>query len=119
MPEIARGLEGIYVTETKLCPSTQEGISTFSSRGPQVAFIAPGVLVPSTVPLSHDASGIKAYSGTSMACPHVAGLAALAVAKGAKDPAAVRAALKAAAVKLPGLSASEQGAGLVDAAKLK
>ncbi|MEQ1919381.1 MAG: S8 family peptidase, partial [Elusimicrobiota bacterium] len=83
------------VTNTKLCPNTNEGISTFSSRGPEVAFIAPGVLVPSTVPLWHDASGIKSYSGTSMACPHVSGLAALAVAKGAKTPAAVRSALAA------------------------
>ncbi len=106
------------VTETKLCPSEKEGIATFSSRGAQVAFIAPGVQVPSTVPLSVDASGIKAYSGTSMACPHVAGLAALAVSKGAQGAQAVRAALTAAAQKVPGLSAEEQGAGVVDAAKL-
>ena len=107
------------VTNTKLCPNTNEGISTFSSRGPEIAFIAPGVLVPSTVPLWHDASGVKAYSGTSMACPHVSGLAALAVAKGAKTPAAVRSALTAAASRLDGMSASEQGAGLIDAAKLR
>jgi subtilisin family serine protease len=107
------------VTNTKLCPNTNEGISTFSSRGPEIAFIAPGVLVPSTVPLWADASGVKAYSGTSMACPHVSGLAALAVAKGAKTPAAVRAALTAAATKLNGLTANEQGNGLIDAAKLR
>lgn len=107
------------VTNTKLCPNTNEGISTFSSRGPEIAFIAPGVLIPSTVPLSHDASGVKAYSGTSMACPHVSGLAALAVAKGAKGPAAVKAALIAAATRLPGLSGDEQGNGLIDAAKLR
>lgn len=106
------------VTNAKLCPSQSEGISTFSSRGPEIDFIAPGVLIPSSVPLSHDASGVKAYSGTSMACPHVAGLAALAVAKGAQGPEAVRAALTAAASGLPGLSQSEQGAGLVDAARL-
>ncbi len=107
------------ITNTKLCPNTNEGISTFSSRGPEVAFIAPGVLIPSTVPLVHDAGGVKAYSGTSMACPHVAGLAALAVAKGAKTPAAVRAALAAAATRLNGLSGDEQGNGLIDAAKLR
>lgn len=107
------------VTNTKLCPNTNEGISTFSSRGPEIAFIAPGVLVPSTVPLWHDASGIKSYSGTSMACPHVSGLAALAVAKGAKTPAAVRAALAAAATRLNGLSGDEQGNGLIDAARLR
>ena len=107
------------VTNAKLCPSTAEGIATFSSRGPEVAFIAPGVLIPSTVPLFADASGIKAYSGTSMATPHVAGLAALAVAKGAKGLDAVRAALKAAAEPLPNMTASEQGAGLIDAAKIR
>lgn len=107
------------VTNTKLCLNTNEGISAFSSRGPEIAFIAPGVLIPSTVPLWHDASGVKAYSGTSMACPHVSGLAALAVAKGAKTPAAVRAALAAAATKLNGLSGDEQGNGLIDAAKLR
>lgn len=107
------------ITNAKLCPNTNEGISTFSSRGPEIAFIAPGVLIPSTVPLVHDAGGVKAYSGTSMACPHVAGLAALAVAKGAKGPAAVRAALTAAATKLNGLTGDEQGNGLIDAAKLR
>src|SRR5438309_10449636 len=61
------------VTNAKLCPSTAEGIATFSSRGPQVAFIAPGVLIPSTVPTSNDPSGVHAYSGTSMATPHVTG----------------------------------------------
>ncbi len=107
------------VTNTKLCLDTNEGISAFSSRGPEVAFIAPGVLVPSTVPLWADAGGVKAYSGTSMACPHVAGLAALAVARGAKTPAAVRAALTAAASRLNGLTGDEQGSGLIDAAKLR
>jgi subtilisin len=107
------------ITEPKLCPNTSEGISTFSSRGPQVAFIAPGVRIPSTVPIFADASGYKAYSGTSMASPHVAGLAALAVARGAKGPDAVAAALRNAASPLPGLSASEQGAGLIDAARIR
>jgi subtilisin len=107
------------VENAKLC-ATKDGdtIAAFSSRGPQVALIAPGVLIPSTVPSSNDASNVHAYSGTSMATPHVAGLAALAVAKGARGAEGVRAALKAAATPLPGLSASEQGAGLVDAAKL-
>ena len=94
-----------------------DAIAKFSSRGPQVAFIAPGVKVLSTVPTFHDPSGYKAYSGTSMACPHVAGLAALAIGKGAQGPAAVKEALASAALKLPNLSAAEQGAGVVDASK--
>jgi len=96
----------------------EDKIASFSSRGPQVAFIAPGVKVPSSVPLGHDPSGVKAYSGTSMATPHVAGLSALAVARGSSGPEAVRAALKAAAEKVPGLGSQEQGDGVVNAARL-
>ncbi|MBI2069287.1 MAG: S8 family peptidase [Elusimicrobia bacterium] len=103
------------ITETRLCLTTEEGIAAFSSRGPQVDFIAPGVKIPSTV----RQNGIAAYSGTSMATPHVAGLAVLAVAKGSRTPSAIRAALMRAAVPLPGLSAEEQGRGLINAEHLR
>ncbi|MBI4351110.1 MAG: S8 family peptidase [Elusimicrobia bacterium] len=89
-------------------------IASFSSRGPEVAVIAPGVNVYSV----RKGGGYTTMSGTSMACPHVAGLAALAVGAGAQGSDAVRAALKAAATPLPGLTPVQQGAGLVDAAKL-
>lgn len=102
------------ITETRLCPNTQTGIATFSSRGPEVEFIAPGVNIPSSVL----GGAIKNYSGTSMASPHVAGLAALAISGGAKGVAGVRAALGKAATKMPGLSPSEQGSGIVDAGGL-
>lgn len=49
-------------------------IAPFSSRGPQVELAAPGVQVLSTVP----GGGYGFKSGTSMACPHVAGGAAVA-----------------------------------------
>jgi subtilisin len=49
-------------------------IAGFSCRGPEIELSAPGVDVLSTVP----GGGFSRFNGTSMACPHVAGAAALA-----------------------------------------
>ncbi len=92
----------------------RDRVAQFSSRGSAVAFIAPGVGILSTIP----GGGVKTMSGTSMAAPHVAGLAALAVQCGAHGPQAVRRAFALAAAKLPGLKTSEEGAGMIDAAAL-
>jgi subtilisin family serine protease len=90
-------------------------VASFSSRGPQVALIAPGVGVNST----YKDGGYHTASGTSMATPHVSGLAALAIAaKGLSGYEAVRAALIKAATPIAGASKPEQGAGAIDAAKL-
>ena len=56
-------------------------IAGFSNIGPQIELAAPGVGVLSTVP-----GGIyQTKSGTSMACPHVSGVAALVIAAGITD----------------------------------
>jgi len=94
---------------------SNDGIAKFSSRGKQVDFIAPGVDIKSTLP----GGKYGRYSGTSMATPHVAGLAALAVAQGAKGFDGVKAALSRGAGPMSGLSAKEQGKGMIDATKIR
>lgn len=83
----------------------------FSSRGPEVDVAAPGVGIPSTWP----GRRYRSLSGTSMAAPHVSGVAALVLAAGGGlSPGEVRARITGTAEDL-GLPAAEQGAGLVNA----
>ena len=96
---------------------SNDKIASFSSRGPEVKFIAPGVNIVS----SAMDGGFANFNGTSMAAPHVTGLAALAVAQGwvgLDGPDGVFEQLKKAAKKLPGLTAEEQGNGMIDAGLL-
>ncbi len=86
--------------------------SSFSSTGPAVEMAAPGSSVLST----YRNGGYATLSGTSMACPHVAGAAAAIMSDGVTDIDVVRTALAVTAVDL-GASGADNlyGAGRIDA----
>ena len=85
--------------------------ASYSSTGPAVELIAPGSGILSTVP----GNGYGTKSGTSMASPHVAGVAALAwAANSTLTNVKIRTTLQETAENL-GLSANHQGYGLARA----
>lgn len=84
-------------------------LARYSNYGPAIELAAPGTQVLSTVP-----GGYGRLSGTSMACPVVAGTAGLALAQWNLSNSELRAHLKNTAVDI-GLPLSQQGAGRVDA----
>ncbi|ADL07261.1 S8 family peptidase [Thermosediminibacter oceani] len=83
--------------------------ASFSSSGPEVDIIAPGVDIPST----YKNGGYKLMSGTSMATPHVTGAAALLLSLTRMSPQEVKSFLMDTARDL-GLPKEKQGAGLLD-----
>ncbi|MFC5970310.1 S8 family peptidase [Halomarina salina] len=86
-----------------------DGLSEFSSTGPEVEIAAPGSNINSTVP-----GGYAEFSGTSMACPHVAGAAGQLIADGS-SASGTRTQLKDTAEDV-GLAENESGSGLLDVA---
>lgn len=86
-----------------------DSLADFSSTGSEVEIAAPGVNTLSTIP-----GGYAEYSGTSMACPHVAGAAGILMANGA-TASDVRSTLTSTAEDI-GLASNETGNGLLDAA---
>jgi len=84
-------------------------LTSYSSRGPEVALAAPGDDILSTFP----EGAYQTLSGTSMATPHASAAAALVIAAGVTDPAAVRARLYRTADKHG--KGSFSGSGQVDA----
>ncbi len=89
-----------------------DGQPSWSSGGPEVDLAAPGDSIYST----YRGGGYRTLSGTSMASPHVAGVAALVLATHLGfTPDQVQAHLKSTAEFLSGLSSNQQGSGLVDA----
>nr|WP_266077210.1 S8 family peptidase [Haladaptatus caseinilyticus] len=87
-----------------------DGLSSFSSQGPEVEIAAPGSDIYST----YLEGTYNTLSGTSMACPHVSGAAAQLIANG-QSASQARSQLKSTAEDI-GLSSNESGSGLLDVA---
>lgn len=93
----------------------EDGIAEFSSGGVGLDLVAPGVEIIST----YLDGGYADLSGTSMACAHVSGAAALLMARDpGQDPDAIFDQIIRAAVPLSGIAAARQGAGLLDLTSL-
>jgi subtilisin family serine protease len=96
----------------------------YSSTGRHIGLVAPGSNVLSTVPTTRsqyrDETNYAAWSGTSMASPHVAGVAALVAARHPDwTPSDVKQRLQESARKVPAMSGKDwtqaYGTGLLDA----
>ncbi|MGH7268856.1 MAG: S8 family serine peptidase [Polyangiaceae bacterium] len=115
-PAAYPGVLAVSATDDK------DAIASFSSRGPEVGIAAPGVGVTQQTVCNGGRDRCEifgTFSGTSMASPHVAGVAALIESLGVTRGASVRRDL-AASARSPGdgpLDETLYGAGIVDAGR--
>ncbi|MFC7080085.1 S8 family peptidase [Halorussus caseinilyticus] len=100
--------ETIAVSST----NSNDDLSSFSSTGPEVDIAAPGSDIYST----YVGGGYETLSGTSMACPHVAGAAGILRAQGYSNSQTKNRLLSTA--ENIGLADNESGAGLLDVGAL-
>ncbi len=108
-PAAYPGVIAVSATDDK------DNIARFSSRGPQVVIAAPGVAVTQQTVCNGGKDKCEVFgtfNGTSMASPHVAGVAAMVESLGVTDPAAVRDALEDSA--RPKEQKNLYGAGILD-----
>ena len=127
----AIGKDGTYPEDSrhaKHAPKTvpKDGYfsAVFTSHGNEIDVCAPGVAIVSTVNIANE---YAAWDGTSMACPHIAGLAAQALgvrpdvrdlARGGERVDHLFNAIKESAERIAGIEEEFQGAGLPNALKL-
>ena len=98
--------------------SNYGAIVDVTAPGGETATLANGVLSTlNTGTTTQAAPTYKYYQGTSMATPHVAGLAALILGEQSMTPAAIESTLKSGTRPLPGTCSGGCGAGLADATK--
>jgi serine protease len=93
-------------------------VASFSSRGPETFIGAPGVgITQQTICEGGNCPNFPSFNGTSMATPHVAGVAALLMSQGVTDPLVVKARLADSATKTlkSRMNHNEYGAGIVNA----
>jgi serine protease len=114
-PGATPGVIGVSAT------GQDDKIAQFSSRGPEVDIAAPGVdVVQQTICNGGKGKCEKfpAFSGTSMATPHVAGAAALLVSQGVTDPDAIERTLRSTARVVDSSDGAKKlyGSGILDAA---